>query len=81
MGQVIAAVEHYQQALAIAREIGDLRGEGNSLGNLGMTYRNLGQVKKAIECTEKAFAIFKEIKSPNAERAKKELARLKDISE
>ena len=38
LGQVDQAIEHYQQALVIAREIGDRRGEGNRLGNLGIAY-------------------------------------------
>ncbi|MBN1934142.1 MAG: tetratricopeptide repeat protein, partial [Anaerolineae bacterium] len=57
---------HYQAALTIAREIGDRRGEGSDLGNLGNAYRNLGQVEKAIECMSQAAEIFDEIKSPNA---------------
>ena len=48
----------------IAREIGDRRGEGNRLGNLGSAYSDLGQVEKAIEYYEDALAIGKEIKDP-----------------
>ncbi len=48
----------------IAKEIGDRRSEGIWLGNLGNTYRNLGQVKKAIEYYEQALAIGKDIKDP-----------------
>ncbi|NAS89575.1 hypothetical protein C4E24_07580, partial [ANME-1 cluster archaeon AG-394-G21] len=58
------AIEYYEQALAIAREIGDRRGEGNSLGNLGLAYSDLGQEEKAIEYYEQALAIGKEIKDP-----------------
>jgi tetratricopeptide (TPR) repeat protein len=36
LGQYEKAIEHYNQALAISREIGDRQGEGNRLGNLGM---------------------------------------------
>ena len=32
--------------LLISREIGDRRGEGQGLGNLGNAYRNLGQIEK-----------------------------------
>ncbi|MCC6896781.1 MAG: DUF4062 domain-containing protein, partial [Anaerolineae bacterium] len=35
LGQVQQAIDHYQQALIISREIGDRRGEGNHLGSLG----------------------------------------------
>jgi hypothetical protein len=38
------SIEYYDLALAIAQEIGDQRGEGNRLGNLGTAYYSLGQV-------------------------------------
>jgi tetratricopeptide (TPR) repeat protein len=55
------AIEQYEQALAIAREIGHRQGEGNHLGNLGTAYSALGQVEKAIEQYEQALAIAREI--------------------
>ncbi|MBE0524362.1 MAG: tetratricopeptide repeat protein [Methanosarcinales archaeon] len=55
------AIEYLEQALVIAQEIGDRRGEGNRLGNLGNAYRNLGQVEKAIEYYQKALVIDLEI--------------------
>ncbi|MBE9540982.1 MAG: tetratricopeptide repeat protein, partial [Proteobacteria bacterium] len=61
MGQVEKAVEYYENALVIAKEIGDRWGEGNHLGNLGNAYLNVGQVGKAIEYFQKALAILKEI--------------------
>jgi len=45
----------------ISKEIGDKRGEGVDLGNLGIAYRHLGQVEKAIEYYEQALVISKEI--------------------
>jgi tetratricopeptide (TPR) repeat protein len=56
--QVERAIEHHTQALAIARKIGDRRGEGSRLGNLGLTYSDLGQVERAIEHAEDAFGIL-----------------------
>jgi tetratricopeptide (TPR) repeat protein len=47
--------------LALDKEIGDRRGEGSDLGNLGNAYRNLGQVEKSIQYYEKALAIAQEI--------------------
>ena len=35
LGDVHKAIEFYEQALVIAREIGDRQGEGADLGNLG----------------------------------------------
>jgi len=55
------AIEYDEQALAIAREVGDRRGEGNRLGNLGNAYADLGQVAEAIGYYEQALAIAREI--------------------
>jgi tetratricopeptide (TPR) repeat protein len=43
------------------REIGDRRGEGNDLGNLGNAYAALGDARKAIEFYEQALVIAREI--------------------
>jgi tetratricopeptide (TPR) repeat protein len=61
MGQVEKAIEYHEQALVIAKEIGDRRGEGNAFGNLGNAYSILGQVEKAIEYHKQALVIAKEI--------------------
>ena len=45
----------------IAKEIGDRRGEGNAIGNLGNVYRFLGQVEMAIEYYQNALVIAREI--------------------
>ncbi len=70
------AIEFYERALVISREIGDRRGEGNRLGNLGLAYSHLGQVEGdenhpgAREYLERALEIFEEIKSPSAEQVR-----------
>jgi tetratricopeptide (TPR) repeat protein len=55
------AIEYYERALGISREIEDKVGEGNAIGNLGIAYSNLGQVEKAVEYYEQALVISKEI--------------------
>ena len=55
LGEPRKAIELYEQALKIAREIGDRRGEGNQLGNLGVTYSNQGELRRAIEFYEQAL--------------------------
>ena len=50
--------------LVIARAIGDRRGEGIALGNLGFAYAALGQVERAIGYCEQALRIGQEIKDP-----------------
>jgi len=60
LGQTGRAIEHYQQALAIARETGDRGIEGSALGNLGNSYSTLGQTGRAIEHYQQALAIARE---------------------
>jgi len=45
----------------IDREIGDRRGEGADLGNLGLAYAALGETRRAIEYYEQALVIDREI--------------------
>ncbi len=67
LGQVERAIEFYEQHLAIAREIGDRRGEGNALGNLGGAYYRLGQLERAIEFHEQALIISRETRDRRGE--------------
>ncbi len=55
------ALEKFQKALVIIREIGDRQGEGDTLNNIGRVYRNLGQYAKALEFFNQALAIRKEV--------------------
>ncbi|MBK9096478.1 MAG: tetratricopeptide repeat protein [Anaerolineae bacterium] len=55
------AIGFYEGALAISREIGDRRGEGNHLGNLGGAYWALGETRRGIEFATQALAISREI--------------------
>ncbi len=55
------AIEYFQQALVISREIDDRQGEESDLGNLGNAYAGLGQVGKATEYYEQALVISREI--------------------
>jgi len=53
--------------LKISREIGDRRGEGNRLGNLGLVYSDLGEPRKAIEYYVQALKISREIDDRHGE--------------
>jgi tetratricopeptide (TPR) repeat protein len=55
------AIEFYEQALVIAREIGERLGEGNALGNLGNAHADLGDAHQAIEFYEQQLVIIREI--------------------
>ncbi len=56
--------------LAAARGLGDRRGEGNHLGNLGMAYADLGDGERARKLWQEALAILEAIGSPYAERVR-----------
>ncbi|RJF81593.1 hypothetical protein D3877_15770 [Azospirillum cavernae] len=77
LGETRRAIDFYEQALAIALEIGDRQGEGSWLYNLADELAKLGDVPTAISMTEQALAILVAIESPNAEKARQRLARLR----
>ena len=62
ISQFQAALQSWQQALIIYREIKDRQGEGKALGNLGSAYFSLGDYAKAIEYAQQQLAIAREIK-------------------
>ncbi len=61
LGEYEKAIDYLEQTLAIAREIGDLKGEADSLGNLGSAYLSLGQYQKAINHHQENRAIARKI--------------------
>ncbi len=61
LGEVTKAIDYYEQALVVSREIGDRRNEGGLLSNLGSSYFYLGEVTKAIKFYEQALLISREI--------------------
>jgi len=62
-----SAVEYLDQALNIARKIGEKQKEGIFLGNLGSIYDSLGNYQKAIMYSELALCIAREIGDKNRE--------------
>jgi tetratricopeptide (TPR) repeat protein len=61
LGDYKKAIEYYEHALVIVREISNRQGEGALFGNIGLAYSNLGQVEKAIDNYEQALVIAREI--------------------
>lgn len=61
MGDNDAAIKYYQEALVLAREIGNRWQVGAFLGNLGIAYKEVGDLKKAIEYHEEALITNREI--------------------
>ena len=66
LGQYEKALSYYEQALAIDRKIGDTRGEGYDLGNIGNVFQNLGQYEKSEKSFAQSMKIFSEIAAPDA---------------
>ena len=62
LGDAQKAIEHYEQALTIAKKVGDKKNEGRWYGNLGGAYAALSNARKAIEFRKKALEVFREIK-------------------
>jgi CHAT domain-containing protein/Flp pilus assembly protein TadD len=65
--QFATALQSYQQALSIYREIKDRQKEGGILGNLGSIYNIFGDYPKAIDYLQQALKIAQEIKDRRGE--------------
>lgn len=55
-----AAIRKYEEALGIWREIGDLRGQGYSLSDIGRSYRALRQIQPALDYLGQALSRLRE---------------------
>ena len=56
-------IDKLQQALSVWRELGDQYWAAWSLSSIGVAYYRLSRYEKAIEYTEQALAIHREVKS------------------
>ena len=61
------AIQIFESALGIYREIKDRNGEADSLLGLGLQYKYLGQSQKAIDYYQQSLAIQKQIGDRNGE--------------
>ena len=61
VGRMDVAREHYDDALAVAREVGDRRFEGIVLGYLGKLHREQGRMDVAREHFDDALAAAREV--------------------
>ncbi len=66
-GEREKAIELFEKALALYREVKDQGGEGVTLDNLGRVYRSLSQYEKAIGYSEQALVIHREVKDRSGE--------------
>ena len=60
-GEIVAALDAYQQSLQSTRELGNIAAESAILGNLGLAYQNLGEIDKAIAFYQQALTICRQI--------------------
>ncbi len=74
MGDLRKALDNYEQRLAIAREISDLRGEAMAMWNMALVFDQLGQRATAIVSADAALTIREQIGDPNAAAVRKKLA-------
>ena len=59
--QLPEAVRHFEQGLAVCREIGDRAGEAVALNNLSQIYHSWGRYEEALKLLEQSLAIRREI--------------------
>ena len=69
LGRAAEATARFERALDHFREIGDRRGDGRALGNLGNAYADLGEPRRAIEHYEQQLTIAREIGDRESEGA------------
>ena len=67
LGEFKKAIEFYQQALSIMKEVGNKDSEGDLYMNLGCAYRTLGDFKTAIKFQQQALSIMKEVGNKDSE--------------
>lgn len=65
--QFTEALERFQQALAIYKEISDKAAVGRTLNNIGMVYGRLNQTDRAMAFLQQALAINREIGNTKGE--------------
>lgn len=75
-GDHAGARKLYDESMALERELGNKSGIANSQGQLGVLAELEGRPKEAADYYRRALAIFEELHLPNAEKARKALARV-----
>ena len=77
-GDLAEARRLYRESLDIADKLGDQSGAASSLHQLGMLESQSGNPAEARDLLQRSLSIFERLKSPNAEIARRNLARIKD---
>jgi tetratricopeptide (TPR) repeat protein len=61
IGDLRTAIDCFEQALSIARNIGNRWVEASALGNLGIAYKRMGDNRRAIDYYQQQLVIVREI--------------------
>jgi tetratricopeptide (TPR) repeat protein len=61
LGKIQEALDYFEQALVISREVGNGSMEGTTLNNLGQLYNALGKMQEALDYFEQALVISREV--------------------
>ncbi|MGP4022594.1 ATP-binding protein [Actinomadura sp. 3N407] len=67
------AIDDYRQAHAVFREIGDWKGQGETLYNLGKAQLETGRPQAARDSWSRALTILEELQAPQARRVRARL--------
>ena len=62
VGQKADAIRTFEEAIARADPVVDMRRLAKLLGNAGIAYRELGELQKAINCSTRAVALFETLR-------------------
>jgi CHAT domain-containing protein/tetratricopeptide (TPR) repeat protein len=66
-GDIQGAIDKFNQALTLYRQIGDQAGEGKMLYNLGLAYSSKGEHQQALDYFNQALPILRAAASQNTE--------------
>jgi tetratricopeptide (TPR) repeat protein len=66
-GEQQAALDYYQQALPIIREVGDRAGEATTRYNIAMVHRGAGRLVEAVAELELVVALDAAVQHPDLE--------------
>jgi len=66
-GRYEEALDHYQEALDIHREVGNRTGEGTSLNNIGLVYYEQGRYEEALDHYQQALEVARTVDNRTGE--------------
>ena len=61
LGEKRKALDYYEQALPLIRQVGDRAGEATTLNNIGGVYAALGDKRKALDYYEQALPLRRQV--------------------